>query len=60
MLVPEMMPSGCGESVTSVLCWEEGWGAGGSLGGRRRGPGILDPPRVRKQALSINALISSY
>lgn len=55
-----MMPSGCGVSVTSVLCWEEGWGAGGSLGGRRRGAGILGPPHVRKQALSINPLISSY
>ena len=34
--VPEMMPSGCGVSVTGGLCGEEGRGAGGSLGGRNR------------------------
>ena len=29
--VPEMMPSGCGVSVTAGLCRAEGRGAGGSL-----------------------------
>lgn len=34
--VPEMMPSGCGVSVTAGLCGEEGREAVGSLGGRCR------------------------